>query len=173
MLDAMSRSTLGDDVYHEDETTTNFEAEIAASMKKEAGLFVSSGTMGNQLALRAHLTQPPHSVLCDFRAHIATSEAGGAAMLSQALLQTVIPKNGLYLTLEDVKKRTILSDDVHGAPTKVIALENTIGGVIFPLAEVQRISAFAREHGIKMHLDGARLWNAGMFLVRSGAYKSF
>ncbi len=116
--------------------------------------------MGNQIALRAHLTQPPHAVLCDHRAHILEWEAGGVASLSGALVKGVIPRNGTYLTLEDIKENVVLSDDVHACPTKVISLENTLGGTIMPLNETKRISSFAKENDIKLHLDGARLWEA-------------
>ncbi|KAJ4290731.1 hypothetical protein N0V88_006480 [Collariella sp. IMI 366227] len=77
----------------------------------------------------------------------------------------IVPKNGIYLTLEDVKANVYLDDDVHTCPTRVISLENTLNGMLMPLEEVRRISAFAREHGLKMHCDGARLWEA----VASGA----
>lgn len=149
------------DVYEEDTTTKLFEKEIATKLGHEAGLFVSSGTMGNQLALRSLLIRPPHSILSDYRAHVAVSEAGGISSLSQAMLQPVVPENGVYLTLEDVKKSINLSEDIHDAPTRVISLENTLGGSIMPLSEVQRITTFARQHGVKLHLDGARLWDAG------------
>lgn len=82
------------------------------------------------------------------------------ASLCGALVKGVVPKNGVYLTLEDVKKNVVLGDEIHSCPTRIISLENTLGGTIMPLEEVQRISAFAREHGIKMHLDGARIWEA-------------
>jgi threonine aldolase len=160
MLASMAKSSLGDDVYREDSTTANFEAHIATLLSQPSGLFVASGTMGNQIALRTHLTQPPHSVLCDARAHVARYEAGGVASLSQALLQCVRPSNGIYLTLEDIKRAIILDEDIHYAPTRVISLENTLGGSIMPLSEVRRIAAFARDSGVKLHLDGARLWNA-------------
>lgn len=75
-------------------------------------------------------------------------------------MQAVIPPNGTHLTLEDVKKHAVLTDDVHDCPTKVISLENTLNGMIMPLSEIRRISAFAREHGVRMHCDGARLWEA-------------
>jgi threonine aldolase len=126
----------------------------------EAGVFLLSGTMGNQVALRSLLTQPPHSVLCDHRAHVLYLEAGGVAMLTGAMVNGVVPANGVYLTLEDIEKHVILSDDCHVCPTKVISLENTLRGMITPLKEVQKISDFARKNGIKMHLDGARLWEA-------------
>ncbi|EPE31495.1 PLP-dependent transferase [Glarea lozoyensis ATCC 20868] len=160
MLKAISNTSLLDDVFMEDPTTNDLESYMAERTEQEAGLFVLSGTMGNQLALRSHLTQPPHSVLCDYRAHILVWEAGGVATLSGALVNGVVPKNGVYLTLEDIKENVVLGDDVHAAPTRVISLENTLGGTIMPLEEVRKISAFAKEHDIKLHLDGARIWEA-------------
>ncbi|KAK9788945.1 putative Aromatic amino acid beta-eliminating lyase/threonine aldolase domain-containing protein [Seiridium cardinale] len=165
MLKAIQNTTLDDDVYAEDRTTNDLEDHVASLAGKEAGLFVLSGTMGNQLALRSLLTQPPHSVLCDHRSHIIKYEAGGVASLSGAMVIPVVPKNGLHLTLEDVKAHAVLDDNVHSCPTRVISLENTLGGILMPLDEVKRVSEFAREHGIKMHLDGARLWE----VVASGA----
>ena len=76
------------------------------------------------------------------------------------MLKAVVPRNGVYLTLEDVNANAYLDDDVHTCPTRVISLENTLNGMLMPLEEAQRISAFAREHGIKVHCDGARLWEA-------------
>ncbi|KAK3943754.1 Low-specificity L-threonine aldolase [Diplogelasinospora grovesii] len=165
MLAAIQSCTLLDDVFQEDTTTQELEAHCAALSGKEAGLFVLSGTMGNQLALRSLLTQPPHGVLCDYRSHIVKYEAGGVSSLTGAMLKAVVPSNGIYLTLEDVKANAYLDDDVHTCPTRVISLENTLNGMIMPLDEVRRISAFARGHGIKMHCDGARLWET----VASGA----
>jgi threonine aldolase len=86
--------------------------------------------------------------------------AGGMATLSQAMVQPVWPRNSPNLTLEDVQREVVLGNDVHYAPTRVIALENTYGGTILPLKEVQRISDYARAHDIRIHCDGARLWNA-------------
>ncbi|KAL2018576.1 hypothetical protein VTK56DRAFT_618 [Thermocarpiscus australiensis] len=160
MLAAIQSCSLLDDVFNEDPTTADLESHCAALTGKEAGLFVLSGTMGNQLALRSLLTQPPHGVLCDYRSHIVKYEAGGVSSLTGAMVKTVVPKNGIYLTLEDVKANAYLDDDVHTCPTRVISLENTLNGMIMPLEEVRRIAAFAREHGIKMHCDGARLWEA-------------
>ncbi|RDW92914.1 threonine aldolase family protein [Aspergillus mulundensis] len=160
MLSAIAQTTLLDDVYREDPTTSTFESFIAALTGKEDALLVLSGTMGNQIALRSLLTQPPHAILAHERAHILTSEAGGCAALSQAQIQPCTPANGQYLTLEDIKRTVVLSDNIHVAPTRVISLENTLAGVITPVGEVQRIAGFARETGIRMHLDGARLWEA-------------
>ncbi|RDL38369.1 PLP-dependent transferase [Venustampulla echinocandica] len=160
MLAAISNTTLLDDVFMEDPTTNDLESYLATRTGHEAALFVLSGTMANQLAMRSHLSQPPYSVLCDYRAHVLEWEAGGVASLCGALVKGVVPKNGIYLTLEDIEKNVILGDEIHGAPTRVISLENTLGGTIMPLEEVRKISAFAKEHDIKLHLDGARLWEA-------------
>ncbi|KAJ9669322.1 hypothetical protein H2201_000674 [Coniosporium apollinis] len=160
MLHAISQCTLLDDVFLEDPTTTSLESFIASLTGHPAALLVLSGTMGNQVALRTHLQGPPHSVLCDHRAHILEWEAGGVASLCGALVKGVVPRNGHHLTLEDVVKHAVVSDDVHACPTRVISLENTLGGTVLPLEECRRIAAWARERGIMMHLDGARLWEA-------------
>lgn len=160
MLAALPTASLGDDVYGESTTTNALAARLATMFGKPAALFVLSGTMGNQVCLRALLQQPPYSILCDHRAHIYTSEAGATSIISQGHLIPVVPKNGMYLTLEDVKSSIVISDDIHSAPTRVILIENTISSVIHPLFEIKRICEFARKHGILVHLDGARLWNA-------------
>lgn len=160
MLQAIAQSSLMDDVYQEDQTTVEFEKFMANLTGKEDSLLVMSGTMGNQIALRSLLTQPPHAILCHQRSHILNSEAGGCSSLSQAHMQPCIPANGQYLTLEDVKRTVVISNNIHVSPTRVISLENTLAGVITPLDEVRRISLFARSNGIKMHLDGARIWEA-------------
>ncbi|OBA20438.1 hypothetical protein METBIDRAFT_43507 [Metschnikowia bicuspidata var. bicuspidata NRRL YB-4993] len=157
---------VGDSVYKEDPLTLQLEAKMSALTGKPAALFCASGTLSNQVALRAHLHQPPYSILCDHRAHVFLHEAGGLASLSQAMVHPVIPQNGNYLTLEDIEDNFTPSDgDIHGAPTKVISLENTLHGIITPIGEIRRISQFARENNLRLHLDGARLFNA---LVETG-----
>ncbi|KAF6837621.1 threonine aldolase [Colletotrichum plurivorum] len=160
MLFAIARTTLHDDVYGEDPTTTGFEREMARICGHESAAFVLSGTMANQLALRSLLRQPPHAVLTDASAHIIHWEAGGIAHLSGAMIQGIRPMNGLYLTLEDVEKHAVLTDDVHKCPTRVISIENTCSGMVIPLAELQRIKKWASGNGIAVHMDGARLWEA-------------
>ncbi|KAF2635337.1 hypothetical protein P280DRAFT_473895 [Massarina eburnea CBS 473.64] len=160
MLNAIAQCTLLDDVFMEDPTTLSLERFVADLTGKEDAVLVLSGSMGNQVALRSHLTAPPHAILCDRRAHIIQYEAGGVASLSQALVQPVDAANGKYITLEEVQKYAVVSDDVHACPTRVIELENTLNGTIMPLDEVRRISAWAREQGIILHMDGARLWEA-------------
>ena len=91
---------------------------------KPAALFCVSGTMSNQIGLRANLVQPPYSILCDYRAHVFLHEAGGLATLSQAMVHPVRPSNGNYLTFEDVLANVTYDDgDIHAAPTKVISLK--------------------------------------------------
>lgn len=152
---------VGDSVYKEDGETLRLERSLAELTGKEAALFCVSGTMSNQIGLRAHLMQPPYSVLCDYRAHVFLHEAGGLATLSQAMVHPVVPANGLYLTVEDIEENYTPDDgDIHAAPTRVISLENTLHGIVMPEEEIGRIAAFARAHNLRLHLDGARLLNA-------------
>ncbi|KAF9879924.1 beta-eliminating lyase [Colletotrichum karsti] len=160
MLQAIAQTTLHDDVFGEDSTTRNFELEMAKICAHEDAAFVLSGTMANQLALRSLLHQPPHAVLVDASAHIIHWEAGGVAHLSGAMVQGIRPANGLYLTLEDVEKHAVLTDDVHKCPTRVISVENTSSGVIVPLEELRRVKSWALARGVAVHMDGARLWEA-------------
>ena len=93
------------------------------------------------------------------------------ASLCGALVKGIVPANGHSLSLRDIQKHAVLDDDVHHAPTRLIALENTLGGEILLLEDCQAISTFARDHGIKMHLDGARLWEAVAAQVSRGEYE--
>ncbi|PWY96975.1 hypothetical protein BCV70DRAFT_196364 [Testicularia cyperi] len=160
MLKEMALASRGDDVYGEDDTTNSFQAEIAALTGKESAIFVPSGTLSNQLALRTHLLQPPYTVLCDTRSHVFRYEASGIAFHCGAATEIVAPSNGHHLRWEeDVLPNLCLEDDVHFAPTRVISLENTLHGTIFPQDEIVKISTEARKRGLIMHLDGARIWN--------------
>ena len=157
MLQSMfTAATFTDDVYSRDPTTVKLEAKLSQLSGHQEGMFVPSGTMGNQVCLRTHLTQPPHSVLCDERSHVYTNEAGGLAMFSQAMTTTIRPKNGMYITLEEVKAN-IIGEDIHYSPTRVVSLENTLNGVLLPYNEAKRISEYIRGEyrgQIKLHLDG-------------------
>lgn len=155
--------TFGDDVYSEDSPTNSLENYVGELTGLQNAVFVLSGTMGNQIALRCHLVQPPYSVICGHQSHIYKWECGMASIFSQAHMIPVIPssESRAYLTLEDIVPNIVPDDgDTHGIPTKVIALENTASGKVVPVEEIMRISDYARERGIKVHLDGARLWNA-------------
>ncbi|KAI8084458.1 pyridoxal phosphate-dependent transferase [Halteromyces radiatus] len=159
MFDIMKTASRGDDVFSQDTSVHELEQYMADLLGHEAALFGTSGTMTNQLGLRCWLLHPPQSVLCDSRAHVHVHECGGIAYHSQAAVTPVIASNGIYLTKEDVEAH-ISTDTLCGAPTKVISLENTLNGTIMPIHEIQRISELARSRGIKMHLDGARLFEA-------------
>lgn len=164
MINSLATTTLGDAVYNEDSKTIELEKKVAEMTGKEAGLYCVSGTLSNQLAMRVNLMQPPYSVMCDYRGHVYVHEAGGMSTLTQAMAQPIKPKNGIHLTLEDDILPNFIPDDgeIHGAPTKLICLENTLHGMIFPLDEIKKISQFCKENNVKLHLDGARLWNASV-----------
>ncbi|KAI5304275.1 hypothetical protein KEM56_006673 [Ascosphaera pollenicola] len=159
-------TTLLDDDYMEDPVTNDLQSFIAKLTGHEDALLVMSGTMGNQVALRTHLTQPPYQILCDHRAHIIHWEAGGVPTWTGAYVKGIVPSKN-HLTMEDIQKHAILDEDYNGCPTRLISLENTLNGSIFPLDEMRRITDWAHANGLKVHLDGARLWNA----VAKGAGK--
>ncbi|KEF51580.1 threonine aldolase [Exophiala aquamarina CBS 119918] len=162
MLDAIVNATLLDDVSRADLTTNELEEYMATLTGHESALFVLSGTMGNILGFRSLLTQPPYSILCDSRGHSFTSEGGGAPLVTGASFVPVKASNGIHLTLDDIQEYVTLYDtrNLSSCPTPVIVLENTLDGLIMPLSEARRISEYARKSSIKLHLDGARLWDA-------------
>lgn len=156
-------ASYGDSVYKEDPSTIELEKYVSELTGKEAALFCVSGTLSNQIGIRANLLQPPYSILCDYRAHIFLSEAGGLATLSQAMVHPIIPLNGNYITLEDIIENYTPDDgDIHSAPTRLISLENTLHGIVTPLEEIRKIGKFAQENNMLLHCDGARIWNASI-----------
>lgn len=158
---AFENATFGDSVYKEDASTTQLEQYVAELAGKEAALFCVLGTLSNQIGIRSMLLQPPYSVICDYRAHIYTSEAGALATLSQAMVLPIVPANGNYITVEDIEEHFIPDDgDIHCAPTKLISLENTLHGIVTPLEEIRKIADFAAKNDIALVCDGARIWNA-------------
>ncbi|CCH42633.1 Threonine aldolase [Wickerhamomyces ciferrii] len=163
LLEKALSASIGDSVFGEDSDTVDLEERIASLTGKEAGLYCVSGTLSNQIAVRTHLHQPPYSILCDYRSHIYVHEAAGLATLSNAMVTPVRPSNGDYMTLEDIKKHIIPEDgDIHGAPTQLISLENTLHGIVYPIEELKRISKFCKENDYPLHCDGARIWNASV-----------
>ena len=165
MRAAMAAAEVGDDVFGEDPTVNRLQERVAAYLGKEAALFVPSGTMSNQIAVKVH-TQPGDEILCEATCHIYMWEAGGPARLSGVTCRTVDGDYGILdvAQLED-KIRPI---DEHYVRTRLVCLENTHnrgGGQVYPLEKVRAISEWARANGLQMHLDGARLWNA---IVASG-----
>ena len=160
MRAAMQSAEVGDDVFHEDPSVNLLEEKVAALLGKEAALFVPSGTMSNQIGVKAH-TQPGDELLCDVNCHIYNYEAGGPAVLSGVTCRTIDGDYGILdvTQLED----KIRPNNDHLVRTRMVCLENTHnrgGGRAYPLEKIQAISAWARRHGLAMHLDGARLWNA-------------
>jgi len=174
MLDFMIKAEGGDDDFGEDPTVNTLQAMIAELLGKEDALFVASGTQGNQISINAH-TQPGDEVICDYNAHIFNYESGAPGMLSGVQLHPLIGSYG-HPTLDQISDVVRPGDD-HYPYTKLICLENThnrAGGTIFPIYEIKKISKFAKEKGLKMHLDGARLWNASIATgIKLAEYASY
>lgn len=165
MRQAMAEAEVGDDVCGEDPTVNRLEAMAAAAVGKEAALFVPSGTFGNQCAIAVH-ARPGDEVIASEKAHVIEHEAGAAGALSGVQVRTVAPSNGHYLTAADVAPRIRVDvDDVHHPRTAVILLENALSdGTVMPLDAMRAVAALARAHGIPVHLDGARVFNAALAL---------
>lgn len=160
MRKAMAKAEVGDDVYGEDPTVNRLQEAAAALLGKRAALFVPSGTMANQLAIRAH-TQPGQEVIVESKAHIVRYEQGAAGALAGVQLHWIPGERGI-MTADQVEA-AIRPKDPHNIPTGLICLENTHnsgGGTIYPLSTIEKIRAMATRHGLPMHLDGARLFNA-------------
>jgi threonine aldolase len=160
MRAAMAAAEVGDDVFREDPTVNKLEERVAALLGKEAALFVPSGTMSNQTAVKAH-TQPGDELICEANCHIYNYEAGGPAALSGVMCRTIEGDYGVLDVSQLEDKIRPVND--HLVRTRLVCLENThnrCGGKIFPLEKIQAISAWTRANGLILHLDGARLWNA-------------
>ncbi len=161
MLKAMLEAPVGDDVFGDDPTVLRLEEEMASLLGTEAALFVVSGTMSNQLALRTHVG-PLDEVLCDYRAHIHTWEVGGIHALCGASVAPAEPVAGeQFLDAAAVELHTRRDHSLYHQPiTKLLALENTLNGAVAPLPLIADAVATARGLGLSTHLDGARLFNA-------------
>jgi threonine aldolase len=165
MRAAMDAAPVGDDVFNEDPTVNRLQERVADMLGKEAALFVPSGTMSNQICVKAH-TQPGDELLCDANCHIYNYEAGGAAVLGGVTCRTIEGDFGI-LDLSQLEDK-IRPINEHLVRTRLVCLENTHnrgGGRIYPLEKIKAIGSWAWQHGLAMHLDGARLWNA---IVASG-----
>lgn len=160
MRAAIANAEVGDDVYSEDPTVNKLQKKVAALLGKEAALYVPSGVMANQIAIKC-LTIPGDEVICDENSHIYNYEGGSPAFLSGVQLH---PLPGVYgiITPEQIKP-VIRPKDSHYPQTRLIELENThnrAGGTIYPLEIIKEVRKLADFYDLKMHLDGARLWNA-------------
>lgn len=163
MRDAMATAEVGDDVYGEDPTVLRLEELAARMLGKEAGLFVVSGTMGNQVAIMTH-TQRGDELITEAESHIFYYEVGDIAVLSGVQARQVPGKRGI-MDPDDVKHAIRDASNIHFPRTSLIALENTHnrgGGKVWPIEYVREIAGTAREHGIAIHMDGARIFNASV-----------
>jgi threonine aldolase len=160
MRKAMFEAPVGDDVLGEDPTANALQEKAVALLGKEAALFVASGTMGNQLSIKAH-TQPGDDVIIEAGGHAMNFEGGSSAVLSSVQFSTISTNRGVF-DAEDVEA-AIHNDDVHFPVSRLVVIENTHnrgGGTVFPLENILRIREVATKKGLRMHMDGARLWNA-------------
>jgi threonine aldolase len=163
MKAAMDAADLGDDVFGDDPTVNALQARIAAMLGKEAALFVPTGTQSNLCGLMAHCQRGDEYIVGQM-AHTYRWEGGGAAVLGSIQPQPLPNQADGSLRLEDIEA-AIKPDDAHFAKSRLLALENTWGGQVLPLAYIEAATALARRKGLATHLDGARLFNA---VVASG-----
>jgi threonine aldolase len=160
MMEAMMNAVVGDDVFGEDPSVNELEALAAAMFGMEAALYLPTGTMSNQIAIKSH-TQPGDEIICEKQAHVYIYEGGGIAFNSGSQVRAIDGKYG-RINAEQVC-RAINPDDVHRARTSLVCLENSSnrgGGSCYDFEELKKIREVCREHKLNLHLDGARLFNA-------------
>lgn len=165
MREAMAEAEVGDDVYGDDPTVNTLQEKAAEMLGKEAALFVPSGTMGNLLALLVHCARG-EEVICGDRSHIYVNEAGGMAALGGIYPHPIVNQKDGTLRLDDIRA-AIQPDDQHRTITRLICLENTqniCGGVPLTVEYTNEVGSLAKEYGLKLHIDGARLFNAAAAL---------
>jgi threonine aldolase len=166
MRRAMAEAEVGDDVYGEDPTVNRLEQRAAEIMGKQAGLFVPSGTMGNTIGIKIH-TEHGQEVICESRAHLLDWELSMLAWFSGCLIRPVVTEDGI-LRWDDIRE-AIRPKSPHCAPTRLVEIENThnmAGGAVYPMDVFEEICANAHDAGLKVHLDGARIFNAACHLNR-------
>jgi len=166
MRRAIYEAEVGDDVFGEDPTVNLLQEKAAERLGMEAALFVPSGTMANEIAIRC-LTRPGDRVICEALSHIYLYEGAAPSVISGVLLGLVPATRGI-LNPVDVAAAIPPEDDVHIAPAALVAVENTAnrgGGSVYPLQTLDALVVLARERRLKLHMDGARLFNA---VVASG-----
>jgi len=166
MRQTMASAKVGDDVYGEDPTVNALEEKAAGMLGKERGLFVASGTMGNLLAVLAHCERGEEAIM-GTRGHTFLHEAGGVSALGGVVIHTIPNQADGTLTLKVLEYALNDPEDIHSPISKLIIIENTqnfCGGVPLSLEYTESVAAFAREHGLILHLDGARIFNAAVAL---------
>jgi len=160
MRQAMMAAEVGDDVFGEDPTVNALQEKAAQLLGKEAAIFVASGTMANQLSIKAH-TQPGDEVIIEAGAHAMNFEGGAGAVLSGVQFFGIPGHRGIIDAAQ--VEAAIRPDDAHFPVSRLIIIENTHnrgGGTVFPLSKIMEIRELANRRGLRMHMDGARLWNA-------------
>ena len=160
MLQKMFNAEVGDDVFNEDPTVNKLQSMLAEKFGMEAGLFCASGTMTNQVAIKCH-TQPGDEVICDQLSHVYIYEGGGIAFNSGCQVKP-LPGNFGRLSAHQVAE-AINPKDIHKAPSRLVSLENTAnrgGGSCYEINDIYQIKEVCLENNLKLHLDGARLFNA-------------
>jgi len=162
MREAMAKAEVGDDVFGDDPTVKELESETAGLLGKETALFTASGTMANQLALRSQ-TEPGDEILVDVNAHVYYYEGGGPAAFSGVMCRCLEGQRGVF-TGDDIEA-ALRPSDPHFPRTRLVCVENTHnrgGGKIWSLEQIRQVAATSRNHGLQLHLDGARVWNASV-----------
>lgn len=162
MRAVMAAAEVGDDVFGDDPTVNRLESATAEMLDKEAALFLPSGTQANLIALMSHCERGDEYIVGQ-KAHCYRWEAGGAAVLGSIQPQPLNNQSDGTMLLAEIEE-AIKPDDSHFARTRLLALENTTGGKVLPVAYVNAATALARRHGLACHLDGARLFNAAVML---------
>ena len=166
MRQAMASAEVGDDVYGEDPTVKALEEKAADMLGKDSGLFVTSGTMGNLVAVLAHCARGEEAIM-GTQGHTFLHEAGGVSAVGGVVIHTIPNQPDGTLALTDLKNALRNPDDYHEPTSRLVIIENTqnfCGGVPISLEYTESIAAFAREHGLLLHLDGARIFNAAVAL---------
>ena len=165
MREAMARAMVGDDVYGDDPTVNELEARTAEILGKQTAVFVPTGTMSNQIGVRCQ-TEPGDLVLIDVNAHLVMNEGGGGAAISGVTMRPLRGALGIF-TADDVTEAVgqphSFNPTTLGPPPRLLCVENTHnagGGTVWPVEALQAVCEAGREHGLPLHLDGARLWHA-------------
>lgn len=161
MRRAMAEAEVGDDVFGDDPTVRRLEAVLAERLGKPAAVFMASGTQSNLCALLAHCGRGD-GYIAGMDAHCYAHEQGGAAWIGSLQPQPVVHQADGTLALDDIAAAIHGGDDPHVAETRLLALENTLGGRVMPLSWLAEATALAREHRLSAHLDGARVFNAAV-----------